>query len=447
MAIDFSKTPPSALAQNAASLYLQDAQNQLDTQNKAAQARGDALNKLQKALQDYRSALSGITSKKSLVAMNASISQEGFGSVSAKGNAQPGNYSLFIEQVATAHQMSFGSLSSAKAQAGDKITIRQGSDSFEVDLSSADRDGDGNLSPSELALAINRASGNSGKVNAMVLNNGGTSQLVMSSGKTGESGAITLDLSQVSDAGLKTGLANPKELTKGQDAIVWLGNKDTGVQMKQASNTFESIDGVSLTISKAMKPGDTPLQLSVSRNDADTVSNVQGFVDSYNKLASAIADLSAPGKEGKAGGPFASDSGIRSLKDGINSLLRQPYDGITLNQLGIKANRDGSLSLDSKKLNETLKDKPDALDRFVNGDNKNGVVKQSSDYLDKWLNGSSGLLKLRKDSEARIQKDLDSRQTRLKAQYDQSYKRYLTQFTQLQKMQEDMQKTVDMLSF
>ena len=50
------------------------------------------------------------------------------------------------------------------------------------------------------------------------------------------------------------------------------------------------------------------------------------------------------------------------------------------------------MSLDSKKLNETLKDKPDALDRFINGDNKNGVVKQSSDYLDKWLNGSSGLL-------------------------------------------------------
>ena len=105
------------------------------------------------------------------------------------------------------------------------------------------------------------------------------------------------------------------------------------------------------------------------------------------------------------------------------------------------------MSLDSKKLNETLKDKPDALDRFINGDNKNGVVKQSSDYLDKWLNGSSGLLKLRKDSEARIQKDLDSRQVRLRTQYEQSYKRYLTQFTQLQKMQEDMQKTVDMLSF
>ena len=80
--------------------------------------------------------------------MNASISQEGFASVSAKGNAQPGNYSLFIEQVATAHQLSFSDLSGAKAQAGDKITIRQGSDSFEVDLNGADRDGDGNLSPS-----------------------------------------------------------------------------------------------------------------------------------------------------------------------------------------------------------------------------------------------------------------------------------------------------------
>ena len=143
-----------------------------------------------------------------------------------------------------------------------------------------------------------------------------------------------------------------------------------------------------------MKTGDTPLQLNVARSEADTVSNVQGFVDSYNKLASAIADLSAPGKEGKAG--FASDSGIRSLKDGINSLLRQSRRHHP-EPVGHQGQPRRVLSLDSKKLNETLKDKPDALDRFINGDNKNGVVKQSSDYLDKWLNGSSGLLKLRKD--------------------------------------------------
>ena len=334
MAIDFSKTPPSALAQNAASLYLQDTQNQLDTQSKAAQARGDALNKLQKPCKTIAAPCPASPPRKP--GGDERQHQPGRLRQRQRQGQCPAGQLLAVHR-ASGHRAPavLRRLSGAKAQAGDKITIRQGSDSFEVDLNGADRDGDGNLSPSELALAINRASGNSGKVNAMVLNNGGTSQLVMSSGKTGESGAISLDLSQVSDAGLKSGLTSPKDLTQGQDAIVWLGNKDTGVKMKQASNTFENIDGVNLTISKAMKTGDTPLQLNVARSEADTVSNVQGFVDSYNKLASAIADLSAPGRKARPA-PFASDSGIRSLKDGINSLLRQSYDGITLNQLGIR---------------------------------------------------------------------------------------------------------------
>ncbi|QEL55730.1 flagellar filament capping protein FliD [Chromobacterium paludis] len=448
MAIDFNAMPPSTWADNLAKSSLGNMQSALDSQTKASKARSDALSQLQKALQDYKSSLSTLNGKKSLVAMSATASQDGIASVSAAGNAQPGSYSLFVEQTASAQQLAMGDLSAATAQSGDKFTVKlAGGDSFDVSMSGADQNGDGKLSVTELAMAINRANGNSGKVSAIVLNNNGASQLVLSSGKTGQAGAISLDLSQVGDAGLKAGLSSSQTLTAAQDAVVWLGGKGTGVRMQQASNTFTNIDGVNLTVNKAMKDGDAPLQVTVSRSDSDTNANLQSFLDAYNKVFKAISDLSQPGSSGKPGAAFADDSSVRALKGQLNTILRQSYDGITLGQLGISASRDGTLTLDSKKLGDALKASPDALDRFFSGQSQNGALKQSGDYLDKWLNASSGLIKQRRDSGDRQQKDLDRRQDALQQQYQRLYQRYLTQFTQLQSMQDQMTQTLGMLNF
>jgi flagellar hook-associated protein 2 len=448
MAIDFNAMPPSTWADNLAKNSLGNLQNALDSQNKASKARSDALNQLQKALQDYKSSLTTLSGKKSLMAMSASATPDGAATVSAKGNAQAGNYSVFVEQLASAQQLLMGDLAGAAAKAGDKLTIKlAGGDSFTVPLDGADKDGDGKLTPGELALAINRADGNAGKVNAMVLNSNGSSQLVLSAGKSGEKNAISLDQSQVTDAGLKAGLSSPKELSKAQDAVAWLGGKTAGVRLQQGSNTFDNIEGVSFTVNKLSKDGDPPLQLAISRSDSDTTANVQSFVDAYNKIYKAIADLSQPGSSGKPGAAFADDSSVRALKGQLNAILRQSYDGITLGQLGISASRDGTLTLDSKKLGDALKAAPDALDRYFNATGQNGALKQSSDYLDKWLNYSNGLIKQRRDSGDREQKDLGRRQDALQQQYQQLYQRYLAQFTQLQNMQDQMKQTLGMLNF
>ncbi|POZ63381.1 flagellar filament capping protein FliD [Chromobacterium alticapitis] len=448
MAIDFNAMPPSTWADNLAKSSLSGMQSALDSQTKDAKARSDALSQLQKALQDYKGSLTTLTGKKSLAAMGATASPDGVATVSAAGNAQPGSYSLFVEQTATAQQLAMGDLSTATAQASDKFTVKlAGGSSFDVAMNGADQDGDGKLSVTELALAINRASGNSGKVNAMVLNNNGASQLVLSSGKTGQSGAISLDLSQVSDAGLKSGLSTSQTLTAAQDAVVWLGGKGTGVRMQQASNTFTNISGVTLTVNKAMKDGDAPLQVSVNRSDNDTTANVQSFIDAYNKAYKALGSLTQPGVNGNAAGALGDDSGVRSLQSQLGNLLRQSFDGITLGQLGITASRDGTLTLDSKKLSTTLQAAPDALDRFFNSSaSKTGALKQSGDYLDKWLNFSSGMLKQRQDSASRETKDLNNRQDALQQQYQQLYQRYLTQFSKLQSMQDQMNQTLGMLN-
>jgi flagellar hook-associated protein 2 len=61
MAIDFNAMPPSTWADNLAKNSLGNLQNALDSQNKASKARSDALNQLQKALQDYKSSLTPLS--------------------------------------------------------------------------------------------------------------------------------------------------------------------------------------------------------------------------------------------------------------------------------------------------------------------------------------------------------------------------------------------------
>lgn len=436
---------PTQIATQLASLYVQKSQQQLTTQNKTAKARSDALNQLQKALQDFRSTLSGLGAKKTMAAMSASFGQEGAGTVSASGTAQPGSYALFVEKVATAHQIAVDGVAAA---AGGTLTVDlAGGDSFDVDLAAADGDGNGQLSTAEIALAVNRAPDNGGKVNAMVLTADGQTRLVFASANTGEDGEITLDASQVADAGLKAALGTPTQLSAAADAVVWLGGQGTGVKMQQASNTFTAIDGVTMTVSRATAPGET-LQLTVARNANDTAANVQSFVDAYNGLLKTLDTLSSAGgaDKGQQAGPFASDAGMRALRDRLNTMIRQSFGGVRLAEMGVTASREGTLSLDRAKLDKLMADKPTALDDFFNGVGANGLLKEAGGYLDKWLNSSSGLIKLRRDSAQRMQGELDARQERIDSQYDQAYKRYLAQYSQLQAMQAQMSQTLDTLN-
>ncbi|WP_239058065.1 flagellar filament capping protein FliD [Crenobacter caeni] len=438
---------PNMMATQMAQIFVQKPQQAVDMKSAQLKARRDALNDLQKSMQAFKTSLGDLTRKKSMVAMGASFSKEGVGSVTATGQAQPGSYSLFVKQVATAHQVSYGQL--AGSDAAGKLTVGQGSETFDVDLSAADNDKDGVLSVQEMALAINRAEGNAGKVSAMVVSVGGEDQLVLSSGKTGEKHAVTLSASDNPVlAGKLADAANFKELNRAQDAIVMLGGETTGVEIRQDSNKFTAIQGVTMTFTQAMKPGET-LQLDVTRNQDDTKGNVQAFVDAFNTLVKKLDEITASGnaESGKKAGPLANDSAIRALRSKLNELTRGVYDGVKLADLGLSASRDGSLQLDADKLEKALAKDPSVLDRYFGGtDGKSGSLSKLTDYMDTWLKSTDGLIKRRKDSEDAQQKTLDKRQDAIDRQYDQAFQRYLKQYTQLQAMQVQMSRTLEMMN-
>lgn len=258
-----------------------------------------------------------------------------------------------------------------------------------------------------------------------------------------------------SGAGITAALAleAPKVLSKAQDAIVYLGEEGTGVPVKQASNTFSSIEGVTVNLTRAMKSGDTALKLNISTSNNDTAANLQTFIDGFNAAQKSLTAMLANGKGDKdgqrdPGGAFASDSGVRALRQKLNDLVRQSFDGARLMDFGVKTSRDGTLSLDRAKLDKALLENPAGLEKIFNSSTagSSDLIKDTSDYLGKWLNTSSGMLKMRKESVSKMSSDLAAQNTKISQQYDQAYQRALKQFTQLKQLQAQMSETTNMLN-
>jgi flagellar hook-associated protein 2 len=205
-----------------------------------------------------------------------------------------------------------------------------------------------------------------------------------------------------------------------------------------------------MTFTKAQASGEAPVTLTVAADNASTTANVQKFVDDYNKLKSAIDALVQSGDpaEGEAPGAFSNDGGIRALRGQLVSILRQADpSGNSIAAYGMIANRNGTLSLDSARLTRQLALNPTGLDALIGSTSvtsPSGIAGNLDTYLKQWSSGVNGQIKQRQEANTRLQSTLTTRQSQIDKQYDNAYKRYLAQFSQLQALQSQMASTTGM---
>lgn len=443
---------PASTAAALAENYMSARQNILTAQSQRASATASALMKLKSAISAYQSSLLALSSNKTMLAQSATFSNTALGTATASSTATPGTYSFFVERLATANQVSYAAIpDTAAAGAGSFDVNLGGAFGFKVDLAGADTDGNTNLTPREIAAAINTATGNTSKVSASVVTINGNAQLMLTSRTTGTASNITLDTAALASAALKTALgpANATQVAAGQNALVWLGAQGTGTAINQASNTFTNVDGVSMTFTKAQANGETPVTLTVAADNGATTANVQKFVDDYNKLKNIIDGMVDAGdaSKGEAGGIFANDGGIRVLQGRLVSLLRGGAAGAnSLAAYGIIAARDGTLSVDSARLTKQLAANPTGLDALIGSASASapsGIAGGLDTYLKQW-SGANGQVSQRQTVNDRLQTSMTARQQQLDKQYDSAYKRYLTQFSQLQALQSQMSSNTGM---
>jgi flagellar hook-associated protein 2 len=436
---------PTGTATSLATAYMSGANSELSTETSAAAATSTALRTLQSALSAFDTTLTTLSGGTGVAAYSAALSDTSIATATASSTATAGTYSFFVQQLATAQQTLYSGLSAVSAANAGTLKVNLGSGTiFSVNLSAADGNGDGTLSPSEMALAINNAAGNNGAVVASVVTVGGQPELVLSAGNTGASNGFTLDASAITNSALATSLAGGTQLGAAQDAIVYLGGSG-GVKMQQGSNTY-AISGASVTFTAAQSAGAAPVTLTVASNASATVANVQTFVTAYNTVQSALAALTADGSatSGAAPGALANDSGVLALQSKLNQLIRQDFNGSSLIALGVSADQYGVLSVNSTKLTAALTANPAALSNvFGNAGNfhNTGLLGGIDTYLQGWVNVATGQIAERQSSVAETQKNLTARQAQLAAQYNALYSRYLTQFTTLQALQNQLNQT------
>lgn len=227
------------------------------------------------------------------------------------------------------------------------------------------------LTAKEIATAINMSTDNGARVNASTMTINGTTTLVLMSNLTGVAHAVSLDVSQITDVSLAAQLddGNKKVRVAAKDAIVWVGDPtdpggDATQLAPQSSNTFNVIDGVSMTFTKAQEAGASPVTLMVDKDYSSTAENIQTFIDGWNGLINAINTVSDHGdpNNGKAPSIFADDSALTLLHANMVSMLRTTSDGLSLANYGLTLEHDGTLSLNAKRLKGTLTSNPIALD-------------------------------------------------------------------------------------
>ncbi len=437
---------PTSTATALAQKYTSAMQEILTAQMQQADAADKGLSDLESALTAYQGTLESLTGlNKTMLNVGASFSDTSVGSASATSGATAATYNFFVEQVATASQVSYGGLADSPAAGGTLGIQLGGSTAFTVNLATADADANGTLTTRELAAAINGNAANTSLVTAAVVTVNGVDQMILTAKNTGAASAVTLDASAVADPTLQGALSNPanvQQMVTAKDAIVWLGAQTTGTKIQQASNTFTNIAGVKMTFTHAQASGAAPVTLTVGTDGAGTTANVQAFVDAYNKLKSAVDAMVSSGDpaKGTSGGVFAGDGGIRALRDRLVSLMR-PSGGASLAAYGIIAARDGTLSLDSARLSRQLAVNPTGLDTLIGSASASapsGIAGSLDTFLKGWSDLTGGQVKKRQDVNSRLHRTLTDRQSQLDDQYNAAYQRYLMQFTQLQALQSQM---------
>lgn len=449
----------TALAEN----YVYARQVQLDMASSKVQSQTSALNSLKSSLTTFTSALNTLSGKGDVIAQTATVSNATEITATASSKAAAGSYSFYVSKLATAQQSLFSAsdLGLMPAMATDAATgqttqvknhhqipepstvaLSVGDAGFvSVDLKNADSDGDGQLSVTEIARAVNTAM--EGKVTAAVItDNNGEQKLLLNAVSTGSAGAFKVKhISGTEVAG--------KQLVAAEDAEFRIGGVN-GEPVTSSTNSYNGIEGLSIEF-KAVST--QPVTVTVAKDEAQTKSNMQSFVDAYNTMVKAIDKLTASGnaESGVAAGALSGDSSIRSLRNKLNSLLRSSVDGVSLTDFGISAQRDGTIALDGDRFAKKVAANPEALSSLLGQTNtleykRSGVLGNLQTYVESWTKTTGGHLQSRQDSLQKQQSQFSKQQSTIDRLYDQAYQRYLLQFSTLASLEDQMSSTSSMLA-
>ncbi len=317
---------------------LEPIERQLETQ----QTKISAYGQLQSALSAFQDSADALNDSALYESLSTNVGGDAI-TATADAEAQPGNYNVKVETLATR-----GTLASTGVGAADTPIIDADADQT-LTLTFADN------TTKEITLAAGstleeirdtiNASGDSG-VNATIVNDGSDGanfRLALSSSETGADASIsnfsfsgTAPFDADREVGDGTGTHQ-----SGTDAVLNVN----GIEITSPTNQVEgAIQGVTLNL---QEEGEGTVK--VEQDTLAVREAVTSFVDAYNDLKGTIGELTSFNAESGEAGELLGDSAVRTVESRMRSVLSGGVEGefSMLSDIGISLQRDGTLEIDS----------------------------------------------------------------------------------------------------
>ncbi|OCX23552.1 branched-chain alpha-keto acid dehydrogenase subunit E2 [Stutzerimonas xanthomarina] len=367
-------------------------ETQLANLEKKTTTQITAIGALKSAISEFQTALGGLNKPELFQARSATSSKSDQVAVTASTKAGAGSYQVEVKSLATSSKVALQPFTNtAEAPAtfgGGTLTFKVGDKSLEVTVD------EGNNTLAGIRDAINAGGKDMGLTATIVTDDAGA-RLVLSSSRTGAGEDITVDGKTTDDgleslsleelnfdgtivepdpsdeAAMKAYREGPMTLSAAQSAQISVD----GLLITSKTNKIEgAIEGVTLDL-KAKTAANEPLTINVAEDKGGVKKQVQSFVDAYNKLIGVInaqTKVTSVG-DGKTPvtGALVGDATARTLLGTIrNELVNVQGDGAlrALSDIGITTQKDGTLGIDSAKLDKAMADNFNDLPGLFTGE-------------------------------------------------------------------------------
>ncbi|WP_313741200.1 flagellar filament capping protein FliD [Pseudomonas sp.] len=425
-------------------------QAQINTQTLKATTTLSSIGKVQAALDAFRGAMENMSSTNVFTGLSVKSSDEKVATIKAGNGASNGTFALKVESLAQASKISTpvyaGGASSVVNKTGTATTLSISQSGKTYDLSVP-----AGATLQQVRDSINSQFGTQG-LSANVLTDANGSRLVLTSTKMGEGSDITLG----GNSGIDTGYT---VIDKPANAKYMLD----GISMTSKSNEIsDAVSGLSITLTGASSKNDSgelsPTILSLTTNASTLKSGVQGFVDTYNALITAInAETKVTtGADGTpTAGALTGDATMRGLVSSIrNELSQLSGNGAfkSLAQFGVTTSQDGGLlSIDDKKWSAAAATNIADLSSIFTG--KDGLLARMQNATESYAKASTGTFaertKTLTDNLNKLkteQTTLDDRMTALQKSLQDKYNAMDTLVAQLRAQSDSVMTTLNALN-
>jgi flagellar hook-associated protein 2 len=400
---------------------------QLDTKQAALTAKLSSFGSFKSALDSLKTALQPLADLAKFQGRQVTVGDADFLAVTATSSAAPGSYSVEVQNLAKAQKLVSKALGLATSTLGvGTLTLTAGGRTANTVIDAS------NNTLAGIRDAINAATDNPG-IAASIISASDGARLILSGTSTGAINSFSIAASG-GDGGLAAlAYSAPSGATANFPTVIAAQNARVnidGFSVESATNTVsDALTGVSLNLVKQSLPS-TPTTVTIAYDRSAARQAIDTFVKAYNNLVGNSKTATAFDAKTKQSGALLGDTTLRDATASIRRELGRPNDANTtlrvLADIGITSSLDGTLKVDSTKLDAALASGFDAVGRLIAG--TTGIATRVSTLIDGYTK-AGGQIELRTKgldtnvasitaSRQKLAERLAAFEKRLRAQYN-----------------------------